>query len=120
MRTNGVPIYVNYMRLVMYAFGFEAAWKRHGVEPGDMFFAKVRCDDVLLAGAYYGGCGGVVFVVLAVGDDGCEAVDGCVCAEWILEVCTGLLLCDGWVLCCVYAQGAENGVLFFFCSHVAV
>lgn len=45
-------------------------------------------------------------VVLAICDDGCEAVDGCVCAEWILEVCTGLLLCDGWVLCCVYAQGA--------------
>jgi hypothetical protein len=41
-RTKGVPIFENYMRLVMYSFGFEAAWKRRGLEPGDMFFAKVR------------------------------------------------------------------------------
>ncbi|KAF8508416.1 hypothetical protein BU17DRAFT_70815 [Hysterangium stoloniferum] len=37
---NGVPVFENYMRLVMYSFGFEDAWKRHGLEPGDMFFAK--------------------------------------------------------------------------------
>ncbi|KAF8514669.1 hypothetical protein JB92DRAFT_2718976, partial [Gautieria morchelliformis] len=42
-RTKGVPIFENYMRLVMYSFGFEAAWKRRGVEPGDMFFVKVCC-----------------------------------------------------------------------------
>jgi hypothetical protein len=47
VRTNGVPVYVNYMRLVMYSFGFEAAWKRRGVEPGDLFFVKVRVQSVL-------------------------------------------------------------------------
>ena len=41
-RTKGVPVFENYMRLVMYAFGFESAWKRHGLVPGDMFFVKVR------------------------------------------------------------------------------
>ena len=41
-RTKGVPVFENYMRLVMYSFGFESAWKRRGVEPGDMFFVKVR------------------------------------------------------------------------------
>ncbi|KAF8591626.1 hypothetical protein K439DRAFT_1610928 [Ramaria rubella] len=40
VRTKGVPVFENYMRLVMYSFGFEAAWKRHGLEPGDMFFVK--------------------------------------------------------------------------------
>ncbi|KAF8494042.1 hypothetical protein BU17DRAFT_59548, partial [Hysterangium stoloniferum] len=40
VRLEGVPVFENYMRLVMYSFGFEDAWKRHGLEPGDMFFAK--------------------------------------------------------------------------------
>jgi len=37
---EGVPVFENYIRLVMYSSGFEDAWKRHGLEPGDMFFAK--------------------------------------------------------------------------------
>ncbi|KIJ24875.1 hypothetical protein M422DRAFT_785753 [Sphaerobolus stellatus SS14] len=43
-RTKGLPLFENYMRLVMYSFGFEDAWKRRkcsGAELGDiMFFAK--------------------------------------------------------------------------------
>jgi len=37
---EGVPVFEDYMRLVMYSFAFEDAWKPHGLEPGDMFFAN--------------------------------------------------------------------------------
>ena len=40
------------MRLVMYAFGFESAWKRRRVEPGDMFFVKVRARAIGLEFAF--------------------------------------------------------------------
>lgn len=42
-RARGLSLFENYMRLVMYSFGFEEAWKKRGenaLEPGDMFFVK--------------------------------------------------------------------------------
>ncbi|KIJ41911.1 hypothetical protein M422DRAFT_780141 [Sphaerobolus stellatus SS14] len=40
-RAKGLPLFENYMCLVMYSFGFEDAWKRHkgsGAELGDIIF----------------------------------------------------------------------------------
>lgn len=72
VRIEGVPVFENYMRLVMYSFGFEQAWRRWkarrskshkmdvdknvmltmgmdlDLDGGDMFFLKVRAPFTIL------------------------------------------------------------------------